>query len=232
MSQLARVLVIGSLFTISSAYALEDGAYMSFSGGISNNAKVKNKDVNILYTLTTEFVRDPNIFERQSLDFKRGFNVRAALGYRFNQFRVEAESSVIQNKYKNFYDLDGDIFPGKWSGYTRATSLLINGYYDYPLNDWLVPYVGTGIGFARVKNHIRAHDRVDVIGGVMTPISDPVGNMHETKVAYQAIIGSLLNLSNKLSLSADYRYFGTQKLKALDKSLVNHSFNLGVHYKF
>ena len=45
------------------------------------------------------------------------------------------------------------------------------------------------------------------------------------------MIGTLFKMTDKTALNVQYRYFGTGKLKALDKAYRHESINVGVFYQ-
>ncbi|ANP46671.1 OmpA family protein [Candidatus Viadribacter manganicus] len=116
------------------------------------------------------------------LDFDDDWMVSAGVGYAFqNNFRVEGELSHRQN---DFADLDGDA---------RALALMANVYYDFNRGGRYEPYVGVGVGGARISTE-----------GVIGPIS---WDDDATVFAYQAMVGVAIGLTDRLDLDVGYRYF-------------------------
>src|SRR3546814_8796276 len=70
-----------------------------------------------------------------------------------------------------------------------------NILYDIPTGLPIQPYIGVGIGGAKLFAG-------DVISGT-TSISG-----RDTRFAYQGIAGAAFNITDQLALTADYRYFG------------------------
>lgn len=70
-----------------------------------------------------------------------GYNVGGQLGYRFDNFRVEAEASYISHSVLGLADFN--VF-----------TLMANGYYDINFGSKFVPYVGAGIGWARFTSNV------------------------------------------------------------------------------
>ncbi len=50
--------------------------------------------------------------------------------------------------------------------------------------------------------------------------------------SYQAIIGVTFDISEQLAINTDYRYFQTEKLNYVNKSIRNHPINIGLIYYF
>ena len=110
-------------------------------------------------------------------------------------------------------------------GTTSALALMANGYYDFYLGDW-VPYAGFGLGFARIASDIDS-------GGVkIVDDSDVV-------FAYQFIGGVGYTLTPQVTLTLDYRIFGTSDPELTNTSNVKfdaeyftQNIMLGARYRF
>jgi outer membrane protein OmpA-like peptidoglycan-associated protein len=74
---------------------------------------------------------------------------------------------------------------------------MVNALYDIPVNFPVVPYVGAGVGYARIKA-----DGVNIAG---TTVMDDTSN----KFAYQGIVGAAYRMTDNLKLGLEYRYFAT-----------------------
>ncbi|WP_159987261.1 OmpA family protein [Novosphingobium sp. 18052] len=102
-----------------------------------------------------------------SIDFKKGFDGGAVLGYDFGPFRLETEASYRQAKIKN-------------SGGADASNLsfMVNGLLDFGPDDGLQGFVGGGAGVARV--HADVIDDSDsgfawqAIAGIRAPLSSHI----------------------------------------------------------
>lgn len=119
----------------------------------------------------------------------------AGLGYAFdNNFRLEGEIS------HRFNALD-PLVVGREDGDVRAFAAMLNGYYDFNRGGRFEPYVGLGIGGARVDgNFIRHTGLVNV-------------DDKDTGIAYQALAGVAIGLTEQLDLDIGYRYFTVQNLE-------------------
>ncbi len=108
------------------------------------------------------------------------------LGYAFqNGFRVEGE---ISHRYNEFGD--GGVFVD--DGDVHAWAAMLNGFYDFNRGGDVQPYIGLGVGAARLD--------VSATG----PIGS--GDDEDTVLAYQGIVGVALNLTEQLALDIGYRY--------------------------
>jgi opacity protein-like surface antigen len=112
------------------------------------------------------------------------------------------------------------------SGDMNAASLMGNALYDFTNSSPFTPYVGVGLGGARVW--------VDdgTIGGVSL-------NDGSTVVAYQGMAGVGYALDRNLTLDLGYRYFGTQDPRFSDAAgrrveseYGDHSVLMSLRYQF
>lgn len=155
--------------------------YVSGLGGgvFAEKLKVKNPDPTIGTT---------------TLDFKNGYNGGLAVGYKDGNYRYEGELLYMQSKKKTFM---GNTPDENATGRNKVYAAMANLYYDIT-NSTIYPYVGAGVGVARVKTHIED-------GG-----NDPQPlNASSTEFAYQGIAGIGAKVSDNVNLFVDYRYFGT-----------------------
>lgn len=114
-----------------------------------------------------------------------GWGVGLALGREYESgFRTEAEVVHLKNDAKNLLADDHKTLGG-----------FVNAYYDFNKEGALQPFVGAGLGVARVKvNGGPYHDR-------------------DTGFAYQLKAGLGYRLSDKLTGEVAYRYVGAPDLK-------------------
>lgn len=154
-----------------------------------------------------------------------GYALQAHTGYAFRSFafatpRVEAELGYRSSGLKSLTDVDGT------SGHTSALSLMTNAsLYFLPKRSWH-PFVGAGIGMARISADWRSDN------GKLVDDTDTV-------FAYQGFAGVSYDVAKNWELSAQYRYFGTQdpEFNATDGDKFtgeysSHSILAGVIYKF
>jgi opacity protein-like surface antigen len=89
---------------------------------------------------------DPEVMGLE-LESDNGYGLGAAVGLRFDQFRVEAEFATQKS------DIDAITLSG-WngsgvgigSGDTRIDTYMINGYYEFPIGQGFGIYVTGGLG--------------------------------------------------------------------------------------
>jgi len=163
-------------------------------------------------------------FSATELSFDRAITAGATVGYDFGRFfRAEFEfnykKASLDRVEKNFlghtynFDLKGDL---------TSINYMVNGYIQYPVNSWVVPYAGIGIGMADVR----------------------LGTGHDKVLAYQAIAGIGANLDDHVTMSMDYRYAMTEpghyKMEniigkhdeTIKTRLSSHTVMLSLRYKF
>ena len=85
------------------------------------------------------------------------------------------------------------------TGEMNSLAFMVNGFYDINTGTAFTPYVGLGVGYARVSA-----DGISATGLGFTNGDD------DNKFAYQAIAGVAYQLTPEVALTADYRYFATQ----------------------
>ena len=177
------------------AETLIEGAYLSLGTGISK---------------TQNWKAQPG---SPATNFRVSPILRAAVGHRFCNFRVEFEPSYIRMEKKS-----AEGVTPKVAGHIRTLSNLGNLYYHIPVDAEFSPYVGAGAGFSSIRAFTKSN-------GVKTDHSN-------VKFAYQAIAGVEVDIAEQLGVSADYRYFQTEKLNYVNKGIRNHSLNIGLTYFF
>mgnify|MGYP003705188581 FL=1 len=89
------------------------------------------------------------------------------------------------------------------------------------------------VGFSKIKNTIYHSGLHNYVDDVFTALPVFKAEMNQTLPSYQLIAGTKINLTSQLSLTVDYRLFGTIKnMKALNSKLYNHSINIGLTFGF
>jgi outer membrane protein OmpA-like peptidoglycan-associated protein len=124
--------------------------------------------------------------------FDTGPAVVGALGYGLgNGFRVEGEIGYRDSNVKNAKS-------GSASGDISAWDFMGNALYDFNLGWPVTPYLGAGIGMARVSaNNVT-------VPGSTVQVRDT-----DTEFAYQGIAGVAYAINQNLKLDVGYRYFAT-----------------------
>ncbi|MFT3964566.1 MAG: outer membrane beta-barrel protein [Sphingobium sp.] len=89
--------------------------------------------------------------------FKSGFTGELGGGYDFGMFRIEQAGGYMSVKAKG---LNGDDFFGE--GRNKAMYVQLGAYVDIPTGTMIEPYVGGGVGVARVDANLTRTD--DLLG--------------------------------------------------------------------
>lgn len=120
-----------------------------------------------------------------STEFESDWMGGLGLGYAFqNGFRAEGELAYRYNDAEGTWD-GQDV-----AGYARSWSAMANLFYDFNRGGSVEPYLGVGVGGARIG------------GGI-----DGLGSDQDTVLAYQALAGIAIGLSERLDLDVGVRYF-------------------------
>ncbi|NQV43714.1 MAG: outer membrane beta-barrel protein [Rhodospirillales bacterium] len=127
-----------------------------------------------------------------------------------------------------FRSNDADSISGaSASGDTRSLSAMVNGFYDFDTGNNLTPYIGFGLGAARVT------------ANGISPVSGTRVDDADTGFAYQGIVGASYELNANWMATADYRYFSAPNLDfrsdsgtGLDSNYDNHTFMIGLRFNF
>jgi len=125
-----------------------------------------------------------------------GFDVTGAVGKQLsNGFRLEEELGYHQINLDHVTTYGGGQGSGTAGGDMSALSLMTNGYYDFDTGGPIKPFVGAGIGFARVGMN-------DV-----TVRGQPLVDDSDVDFAYQGMAGVGYQLTPHGTLYTQYRYF-------------------------
>ncbi len=128
-------------------------------------------------------------------DHDTGLAGAITLGFRrADGFRSEFEVAGRTN------DVDQLQGMGTASGDIDALTFMGNILYDFQRFGKFKPYMGLGLGLARVR-----FDNVSPIGGGSI-------NDHDMALAFQGIAGMSFELTDRFELFGDYRYMGTADL--------------------
>ncbi len=197
---------ISLLFVLSSASpALSGGFYAGFSGGVgqTSDSDISGTGIN------------------SSAEFETGAVASISVGYEYDSgWRNEIELG------SRWSDADS-ISNSAASGDVRALSAMLNGYYDLSTDGPFSPYVGLGLGAAKVK------------ANSLSPVAATSINDTDTALAYQGIVGMSYQVSQGMAFNADYRYFSTRDLDfntgngtAVSQQYANHALMLGITFNF
>lgn len=137
--QLVRRLIVPALLTLSVAspafgqsFADREGFYAQGFGGLSR--------------LDTPSLTEGTI--ESPVYFGNGTLVGAAAGYDFGGFRFEGEVAYRDHEASSLATIAATTIPGR--GEVSALTFMLNGYLDFDLGGAVAPYIGAGVGAARI----------------------------------------------------------------------------------
>ena len=171
----------------------------------------------------------PEISEEVSFD--TGLALSAALGYKLNNFRMEAEFAWQQNDLDSIeanvpFDSEFSVdLKTPASGDVSVASGMLNGYVDFPIGGNWTPFVTAGIGMAKVEvNDYNVPDS-----------GEPDWSDDDTMLAWQVGAGVGYALNEQMTLEVKYRYFATDDAEFEDGTemeFASHNIYLGLRYTF
>lgn len=225
---------------VASAYQPAMGWYAGLMGGVSYAPGI---NFTVLNPLAVYFPPASNF---TSLPVKLTYNVLGnggvQVGYRCDKFRVEGELNFNTNSYNKLQvgpftiGSNSNIQGLYLNGHNNLYAGFINGFFDIYDEEntdttW-VPYVGLGIGYARVQSSIDFYAN-------FTNIPNPIRNrqIFTAKASTsapigQAILGINYFFSDELSIGTDLRYMSTRNIRLLDSRYSVGTWNLVLNYSF
>jgi outer membrane protein OmpA-like peptidoglycan-associated protein len=170
----------------SAAHATE-GWYGKIDAGYSINGDGASA-IDFTPPTPTGVVPAGTIQLNNSKDLQKDWMGDVGLGYAFtNGFRLEGEIGGRFNEIDKDATTGGDDIHA-WSG-------MLNGLYDFNRDGVIQPYVGVGVGAARLLT--KAY----------TPAVNQSVNDEDTVFAYQGLVGVGFKATEQLVLDLGYRYF-------------------------
>ncbi|HKY80260.1 MAG TPA: outer membrane beta-barrel protein, partial [Sphingobium sp.] len=175
MRKLALAAVLASTALATPALARDDSWYVGIDAGV---LLVEDQDATI-----------NGVDADDSIDYHKGFDADANIGYDFGGFRLEAEAA-----YKR---AEVDLEKSGFGGAASALSFMLNGLLDFGSDDGLQGFVGAGAGVSRAK------------------IANDLVNDSDTGFAWQAIAGVRYPLTSNIDVSLKYRFFNQNDIKVI-----------------
>jgi outer membrane protein OmpA-like peptidoglycan-associated protein len=207
-SRITKTVALAALMasTAGAAYATE-GWYGRVDAGYSIDGDID------FGTATTDY------------DLENDWSEHLGLGYAFdNGFRFEGE---LAHRYNDFGD---DATPALSDGNVHAWSAMLNGYYDFNRGGNVQPYIGVGVGAARLN---------------VSAVGPSFGSLHDedTVLAYQGMAGIAFDLTEQWALDVGYRYFVANGAEfdgvgpnltaaAFEADYTHQAVTLGLRYQF
>jgi opacity protein-like surface antigen len=168
-----------------------DRWYIGLSGGTATRERVHE-------------ITDARTF----IEFDTGFAANVAIGYRFDMFRIEAETSFMNTDCAQAGAV-GLSTPTV--GNVNLKALMFNAYHDFELQNWLwKPYVGAGLGIYQSEINGLYPEFFDTLGVPFTGV--PVNCTSNMPFTYQFRAGISRPIGERTEFFAGYRYFRGETL--------------------
>ncbi|MEM9216888.1 MAG: outer membrane beta-barrel protein [Cyanobacteria bacterium P01_F01_bin.150] len=176
---------------------------------------------------------DPTTVEVDSteiaIDTDTGFGLNGAIGYQFQDARAELELGYSNNTVNGVSI--GDAAEIDADGSFDTWTLAANGYYDIPTGTALRPYIGAGLGVAKLV--------ADDVSVDLPVVGDAELDDSGVSLIFQAQAGLAYDFTENASAFVGYRLQGipNQSFSAADIDLQTdttliHSAQLGAQYRF
>ncbi len=205
MKTLAALALGAMALGLASTANAQTGWYVGVGGGA-----VIEQDPTTDITFSNRTMTNLNGLQLTDPEFKAnmdtGWAVDLSAGYAglfIPQFRVEGEVAYRSNSVSKITE-SPPVFPCgsvgcNGTGDVNSLALMANGYYDFLNSSAFTPYIGGGVGAARVS--------ADSVG-ITTPFHFTF-SANDWQFAYQGIAGVRYNFNPNWDIHLDYRYFAT-----------------------
>jgi opacity protein-like surface antigen len=134
--------------------------------------------------------------------YKTGITGELGGGYDFGMFRIEQTAGYTSNSL-NVKDAQRGGFAA--SGRTRTFTVGVSGYVDIPMGRMITPYVGAGIGAARVDANLSRLDAATSAGSSYSG--------KDWGLQWHADVGIGVRVARKTTVELGGRYTQTSGLK-------------------
>ena len=210
-----KKITLSLLFAIPSlsfAIDLED-FYIAAKGGASKTFNTGETSFNAPFG---------NLVTLQNEDLGTGSAFGFSVGkYLTNSFRLELEAIKRTGYEFDARDTSLPLFTDEAKIQTEA--LFINGFYDFQpfsmSNTAITPYLGGGVGISRNKMGTT------VVNDNGIPNGETFSGNTINQFAYKLSAGTLVSLTQQLSLDVNYQYVNLGAFKGGTEVLLNGAFN-------
>ena len=212
-----RKLILALLLTLPTmAMAIDlEGYYITAKGGVSKTFNTGTTSVigatGFLIAVQNEDLGTGSAF---------GFSVGK---YLTNSFRLELEAIK-----RTGYEYDARVSNAGLTSFTekakiQTEALFINGFYDFQpfsiRNNAITPYLGGGVGISRNKMGTDVQHRFGI------PTGGTIDSNTINQFAYKLSAGTLVSITEQLSLDVNYQYVNLGAFKGGTEVLRNGAFN-------
>ncbi len=170
------------------------------------------------------------------IGYDTGYAITAAVGRKVEYVRLEGELSYSASDMEGgsvSYSDDTITASGSAGGDVQTLSFMLNTYFDIDTGTSLTPFIGGGIGVAKIDAKIWGRGTKEE-GGVVSSISESTSD-DDVVFAYQGIVGVAYAINANTSLDLSYRYFATSDpdFKGdIDSEYGGNHLMLGFRYSF
>ncbi|GAM98909.1 outer membrane protein A precursor [alpha proteobacterium U9-1i] len=183
-------------------------ALMTGAAGVANATEGWYGRADAGYSVDGSFENDSTGYAWGDGNFENDWSQHLGLGYAFaNGFRLEGELGHRFNEIEPTATIDrgGDV---------HAYTGMLNLFYDFARGSRFEPYLGLGVGMARVN--VSQHDD--------TPPPLFTVNDEDSVLAYQGLAGVAIGLTERLDLDIGYRYLvaNSAELVSLEPASTSH----------
>ena len=181
--------------------------------------------------------------------FDNGFRLETALTHRAGDLDVPVNiNGGVPETIGSLIDARGlnqgtEVrFERHQQGKLQSWDLMVNGLYDFNRDGSFQPYLGAGIGVAKVKAKVSNLTAVQIQNGVAPQTFAANGfSDSETAAAYQALAGVGYNVTDRLTADLGYRLFYVDDLDfngvdnlgnevVYDATYIDHAVTFGLRY--
>lgn len=159
--------------------------------------------------------------------------VRGEIEYSYNGEAKERGSTTI--------DAWGQNVHLNWREKTRSMGVMANAYYEFDTKTKVSPYIGAGLGWARLKTSANGEILNIIVGGTSTNIPFS-GSEHRNNLAWNVQAGLSYTITRNWVMDLGYRYtdLGHTKSSSVTDSgtssakykIRTQEVSLGVRYHF
>ncbi|MFS2097112.1 outer membrane protein [Pseudomonas sp. Pseusp11] len=164
---------------------------ISQADGLYGSIKIQSAQQDLSSALLTS----PRVNNRViSPDSNKNITGSVALGYGFKgDWRLEGEYTIKQDsEFKSYWaPFNANVNNMQVS----SSRLMVNGYKDFPLNEYLSLYAMAGVGVAHISSE-----------GYQSNPSRRFANNSQNNFAYAFGVGADLKLNQQVTLGTGYRY--------------------------
>ena len=190
------------------AGAADPDLYFSGKAGLTMPA---DSSVHFDAGLDAEFEYDP------------GFSFAAAIGGQISDsMRIEPEISYQKNDLDKASSGGGSV---SVNGDASALAFMTNLYYDFLHQARATPYIGGGIGFAKVE-----------VSDITSPAAPGyyIEGDKDSVFCYQASAGVAWAVGSSMVMDLSYRYFATEDpdFEISETEFASHNFYVGIRVSF